>query len=75
MLKCKENYLKSKEKVGAPGWLSQMSDFGSGHDLTVHGFKPRFGLCADSSEPGAASDSVSPSLSAPPSLVLALSQK
>ena len=25
--------------------------FGSGHDLTVRGFKPRVGLCADSMEP------------------------
>ena len=30
-----------------------MSDFSSGHDVTVHGFKPRIGLCADSSELGA----------------------
>ena len=30
-----------------------MSDFGSGHDLTVRGFEPHVGLCADSSEPGA----------------------
>ena len=29
------------------------SGFGSGHDLTVRGFEPRVGLCADSSEPGA----------------------
>ena len=28
-------------------------DFGSGHDLTVRGFKPRVRLCADSLEPGA----------------------
>ena len=28
-------------------------DLGSGHDFTVRGFKPRIGLCADSSEPGA----------------------
>ena len=27
-------------------------DFCSGHDLTVGGFKPHIGLCADSSEPG-----------------------
>ena len=26
-------------------------DFGSGHDLTAHGFKPCIGLCADSMEP------------------------
>ena len=30
-----------------------MSDFGSGHDLSVGEFKPCVGLCADSSEPGA----------------------
>ena len=28
-------------------------DFSSGHDLPVHGFEPRVGLRADSSEPGA----------------------
>ena len=39
---------------GTLGWLSWLStDFGSGHDLTVHGFKLCVGLCADSSEPGA----------------------
>ena len=40
-------------------------DFGSGHDLTVREVKPRVRLCADSVEP--AWDSLSPSLSAPPS--------
>ena len=35
---------------GSVGWAS---NFGSGHDLMVHGFKPCVGLCADSSEPGA----------------------
>ena len=35
---------------GSVGWAS---DFGSGHDLPVHGFEPRVGLCTDSSEPGA----------------------
>ena len=34
---------------GSVGWAS---DFGSSHDLTVGGFKPRDGLCAVSSEPG-----------------------
>ena len=31
-------------------WVAQPleSDFGSGHDLTVHGFEPHIGLCADS---------------------------
>ena len=32
---------------------SWASNFGSGHDLAVREFKPRIGLCADSSEPGA----------------------
>ena len=35
---------------GSVGWAP---DFGSGHDLTVGGFKPRVRLSADSSEPGA----------------------
>lgn len=53
-------------------------DFGSGHDLMVCEFEPRVGLCADSSELRAwslepASDSMSPSLSAPPQLMLCLS--
>ena len=51
---------------GSVGWAS---DFGSGHDLTVHELEPHVGLRAHSSEPGA-SDSVSPSLSAPPALML-----
>ena len=33
--------------------VSWVSDFGSGHDLTVCGFEPYIGLCADSLEPGA----------------------
>ena len=55
---------------GSVGWVS---DFGSGHDLTVHGFRPHVGLCADRAEPGAALDSVSPSLSPSPAHVLPLS--
>ena len=35
------------------GSVGGASDFSSGHDLTVRGFEPRVGLCADSSEPGA----------------------
>ena len=47
-------------------------DFGSGHDVVVHGFKPHIRLCADSVE--SAWDSLSPSLSAPlPALFLSLS--
>lgn len=60
--------------TGVPAWLCRVRrpniDFGSGHDLTVHEFKPHMGLCADSVEP--AWDSISlPSLSAPPLLVCA----
>ena len=62
-----------------PGWLSWASSFGSGHDLTVCGFQPRIGLCADVSEPGACFGfcvSLSFSLSlCPPQLALSLSQK
>ena len=56
-------------------WVAQsvVPDFGSGHDLTVHGFEPRVRLCADGSDLEPALDSVSPSLSAPLLLVLALS--
>ena len=50
-----------------------MSNFGSGHDLEVCGFETRVSsmLAAQSLEP--VSDSVSPSLSAPPWLALSLS--
>ena len=34
------------------GSVSSASNFSSGHDLTVHEFKPLVRLCADSSEPG-----------------------
>ena len=43
-------------------------DFCSSHDLMVSGIKPCVGLCADSMEP--AWDSLSPSLSASPLLML-----
>ena len=48
-------------------------DFGSGHDLTVGEFKPPVGLCTDSAEP--AGDSLSASLSAPPSLTFVSQNK
>ena len=55
------------------GWLSQLrSDSGSGHDPTVCEFELRVGLCADSSEPGPSTDSVSPSLSVPPPFAFCL---
>ena len=60
-------------------WLAQSVehptlDFGSGHDLTVHEFKPRVRLCADITEPAcdSLSLSLSPSASALPLLVLCL---
>ena len=28
-----------------------IADFSSGHDLVVHGFEPRIGLCADIAKP------------------------
>ena len=34
------------------GSVSEATDFGPGHDLIVHEFKPRIRLYADSSEPG-----------------------
>ena len=56
---------------GLVGWAS---DFSSGHDLKVLGFKPRVGLCADSSEPGACFGScVSLSLCPTPAHALSLS--
>ena len=63
--------------LGASGSLSGLtSDFGSGHDLTVLGFKPHVGLYADSSEPEACFGfCVSLSLSTPPTHTLSLSQK
>ena len=56
---------------GSVGWAIDSS---SGHDLKVCEFRPRVGLCADSSEPGASFRfCVSLSLCAPPLLVLVLS--
>ena len=47
-------------------------DFGSGHDLMFCEIEPCVGLCAGSVEP--AWDSLSPSLSACPLLMLSFSQ-
>ena len=48
-------------------------DFSSGYDLTVCEMEPCIRLCIDSAEPAwEAWDSLSPSLSAPPLLVLTL---
>ena len=46
-------------------------DLGSGHDLTVYGFEPRVGLCADSVEP--VWNSLSPSLCPSPTHMSTLS--
>ena len=62
---------KSHVKGHLGGSLSGTSNFSLSHDLTVHGFKPHIGLCADSTE--SASDSLSPSLPAPPLFVLCFS--
>ena len=66
-------------------WVAQLAkhltlDFGSGHDLMVHGFEPCDALCADSSEPGACLGfcvflSLCPSPTHARSLSLSLSQK
>ena len=63
-----------KECLG--GSDGKESDFGSSHDLVVHAFEPRVPMSgsvqtAQSLEP--ASDSVSPSFSVPPLLMLCLS--
>ena len=57
------------------GSVGYASDFGSGHDLPVHGFQPWAGsaLTAQSLEP--VCDSVSLFLSAPALLVCSLSLK
>ena len=64
---------------GRPGGsVGQVSTFGSGQDLTVYGFEPQVGLCANGKGPGR--DSLSLSLSLCPSpirtfpLSLSLSQ-
>ena len=43
-------------KASRGAWVVQLVKqltlgFGSGHDLTVDGFEPQIGLCADSVEP------------------------
>ena len=58
------------------GSAGYASDFGSGHDLMVLGFKPYIGLCANSSEPAACFGfCVSFSLCPSPACALSLSQK
>ena len=46
--------LKTRTRLGCLGGsVGRASGFSLGHDLTVPEFKPRVGLCADSSEPRA----------------------
>ena len=56
----RQNHLRFENKKflleNRSPWVAQSVerltlDFGSGHDLTVREFEPRFGLCADSAEP------------------------
>ena len=66
---------KGPNDFGGP-WVAQSVkrrtlDFSSGRDLIVCGIEPRVWLCTDSVKP--ALDSLSPSLSATPPLVLSLS--
>ena len=61
-------------KTGAAGWRSRLSvRLQPGHDLAVREFEPRVRLWADGSSLEPVSDSVSPSLSAPPPFMLCLS--
>ena len=62
------------QNPGAPGWRSWLSvRLQPGHDLAVREFEPRVRLWADGSSLEPVSDSVSPSLSAPPPFMLCLS--
>ena len=63
-----------KARIGGPKWLSWLSvwlDFGSGHDLMVMRSSPTFAPLLGMES---AWDSVSPSLSAPPLLMLSLTK-
>ena len=52
--RCQESMWKDTQHQGhLGGSVSSVSDFGSGHDLAVHEFKPHIRLCADCSEPEA----------------------
>ena len=74
--KCNASTYGKEPKRGA--WVAQSVkrltlDFGSGHDLTVRGFKPCMGLCADSAE-ACLGFSLSLSLCSSPTHSLSLSQ-
>ena len=64
----KKNQIQNRNRPTGGTWVAQSVkrptlDLGSGHDLTVHGFKPRVRLCAENAEP--AWDSLSLPLSLP----------
>ena len=65
------NIRKTMRHLG--GSVGEASNFRSGHDLTVYGFKSHIRLCADSLEPGACFRFCVLPLSAPPLLALCLS--
>ena len=70
----KKTKTKTKKNLRGP-WLAQSVkcptlDFGSGHDLRVHGIEPCIKLCADNTEPAWESLSLCPS----PACALSLSQ-
>ena len=71
----KDTIKKAKRQGHLGGSVGYVSDFGSGHDLTVCGFEPASGsvLTAQNLEP--ASDFVSFSLCPSPGLSLSLSLK
>ena len=71
-----ENINKKTEITFRGTWVAQSVkhptlDFGSGHDLMVHGFKLCIELCANGAE--SAWDPLTPSPSTPPLLTCALS--
>ena len=68
-------YIKKYKSLGClTGSVGGRADFGSGHDLAVCEFKPRFGLCAGSSEPAVCFGfCVSLSLCSSPACALSLS--
>ena len=55
--------------------VGEASNFGSGHDLVVRGPRPSLGSVLPAQSLESAWDSVSPSLSAPPLIMLCLKNK
>ena len=66
--------IKNTKKLGRLGGpVGSVSDYGSGHDLTVGEFQPPSGWVLTAQSPKPAGDPASPSLTAPPPLVRARS--